>query len=101
MTRYAVAWSDAALSDLDKIQKQLRGELAERDVKRLLQDIVGAVHFLPDFPKMYALFPESDNQARHIPVYSWRLLYTVDDNAKKCLVTNVVHTAKSWPPMSE
>ena len=92
--KYAVHWTDAARDDLRAIHDYLLTVASQATAKRLTLEIEQSTRFLPEYPRLYQVFPESIERARHIVTYSWRLLYVVDDAARCCNVIAVVHTSR-------
>ncbi|PJK02144.1 hypothetical protein CO615_02890 [Lysobacteraceae bacterium NML75-0749] len=95
--KYAVFWTNTALSDLKAIHGYLLEVTDRATATRLIKDIRQATRLLPEQPRMYAIFPESAAQVRHITVHAWRLLYIVDDAQRTCRVLSVTHAARQFP----
>lgn len=94
MVKYEILWSEAALDDLKGIYDYLQGETGEDIAKRLVIDIRKSTRFLVEYPRMYQVFSGSIDNARHIVVHSWRVLYVVDDVKHECKILAVVHTRR-------
>lgn len=94
MVTYEILWSEAALDDLKTIYNYLQGEVGKDTAKRLVIDIRKSTRFLVNYPRMYQVFNGSIDNARHIVVHSWRVLYVVDDLKHQCKVLAVVHTRR-------
>lgn len=94
MVKYNILWSEAALDDLKDIYDYLQGETGKDTAKRLVMDIRKSTRFLVDYPRMYQVFSGSIDNARHIVVHNWRVLYVVDDAKHQCNILAVVHTRR-------
>jgi len=77
--RYAVLWTGAARDDLRAIHDHLLIVASRETSKRLVKEIRQSTRFLPEYPRMYQVFPGSIERARHIVVRSWRVLYALCD----------------------
>ena len=77
---YALTWSRAALADLDEIEAYiaLRSPL---NARKVVERIFAAANKLTDFPYSARMVPEwQDQQIRETFVYSYRLIYRVDNS---------------------
>jgi plasmid stabilization system protein ParE len=92
--RYTVQWTEAARNDLRGIHDYLLTVTSRNTAKRLVHDIRQSTRFLPDHPRLYQVFGGSIEQARHIVIHRWRLLYVIDDAEKRCTVASVVDTSR-------
>ncbi|MFT3811785.1 MAG: type II toxin-antitoxin system RelE/ParE family toxin [Acidovorax sp.] len=90
--KYEVLWTEAARDDLRGIHDYLLTVTSRNTAKRLTREIRQSTRFLPEFPRMYQVFEDSQERARHIVVHQWRVLYVIDDGAHCCNVLAVVHT---------
>jgi len=94
VVKYTVKWAQAARDDLRAIHEYLLTVTSPATAKRLVLDIEQSTRFLPEYPRLYQVFHDSAERARHIVVHSWRLLYVVDDASRCCTVLSVVHTSR-------
>jgi plasmid stabilization system protein ParE len=94
VVKFSVNWTDTARADLRAIHDYLLAVTSKATAKRLTREIRQSTRFLPEQPRLYQVFPDSIQRARHIMVHSWRVLYVVDDAAQRCNVLSVIHASR-------
>lgn len=92
--RYAVQWSESASDDLQAIHDYLVTVTSKATAERIVLEIEESTRLLPEQPRLYQVFPDSIERARHIVIHSWRVLYVVDDAERRCMVLSVIHTSR-------
>jgi plasmid stabilization system protein ParE len=96
-TRFEVIWSNAALNDIAGIDNFIA--LANPDAAdRIVGRIVERTALLSAFPKMGRPYVQTRScLIRSSVVESYRILYTIDEEARKIEITHIWHGSRLDP----
>lgn len=87
---YEVQWSQSAHDDIRAIFDYVADQASVLDADRLCERLLNATSHLSEFPRLYAVAPEWGEGVRRISLEGHRVLYEVDDQARRVRVLAVV-----------
>lgn len=96
-----VAWTDEALSDIERIREFVAQESA-RGAQAVLRQIRDAVRRLNSHPASGRMVPEFDNLAyREVIAGRYRVIYRLDESENRVRILMVVHGSQRLPLLPE
>ena len=91
-----VRWSLRARADLKAIHDFIAKD-APMNARAVVREIVGRANLIDQTPRAGRKVPELEDEAiREIPVYSWRVIYQLRDDA--VFIVTVVHKRRAPAP---
>jgi toxin ParE1/3/4 len=91
-----VRWSLRARADLKAIHDFISKD-SPINAKTVVREIVTRAHLIDQTPRGGRKVPELDDEAiREIPVYSWRVIYQLRDDA--VFIVTLVHKCRAPAP---
>lgn len=89
-----VIWSPKAADQLDQIAQYISVD-SEFYAKTVMNRIIGATRRLKTFPELGSIVPNFNNpRLREIRVFSYRLVYQLDETIETVRIVGVVHGAR-------